>query len=56
MEVLKLSHGKLMDCMSGLPWEPVTDVLYGFSSLTTLPHQLNPPSFHPRPQTSAEQS
>lgn len=38
MEVLRLSHGKVMGCMSGLLWEPVTDVLHGFSYLETLSH------------------
>lgn len=45
MEVHTLSHGKFMDCMSGLPWEPVTDVLYGLSSLPTLPHCITPFTF-----------
>lgn len=35
-EVLRLSYGKVMGCMSGLLWEPVTDVLHGFGYLATL--------------------
>lgn len=46
-----LKTEKILMSVSGLPWESVTSVLYGFSSMKTLPHRNARSSVHLSPQT-----